>query len=613
MSDVLRITGLATGIDTDQMIKDLMKVENIKVDKAKQERQYLVWQRDAYREISNLLRGFKDEYFDVLKPETNFMSSSMFKAYEATAKVNGIVTSAVTVEATSSALLGTHKLEQITQLATKDTWTSSDKVSSGLTGAAVNLAGLNNGDTFDLTLDGVKKTITLEKDYGSLTVTQLKDDLQVLIDNAFGAGNITVIENGGTLTFEADGHTLVISDTNTGDTTVSDLGFTSGDKNIFDLNKTLDSNVEFTINGITFSFDTSYTYADIINEVNSSDANVTLSYSSLTDKFTLQANQEGAVNNISLSDVTGNLLTGTFKLINTSQGQDAIFKLDGVTTTRSSNTFTIDGVTYTLNSTYTDVNPIDITISSNPDDLIEKIKGFVEKYNEVISTINGKLSEKKYYDYKPLTDAQKDEMTEKEIELWEEKAKSGILRSDSILEGIVNDMRTALYDSVEGVGISLYDIGITTSSNYKDRGKLVINEEKLRQALEDRPQDVMNLFAKESDIDYSDTSNRAQRYNEEGLAHRLYDILQDNIRTTRDSNGRKGLLLEKAGIENDVTEYNNVLNEKISDYDEMINELLDELADKENYYYTMFARMERAIQQMNNQSAWLMGQLGGGM
>ena len=52
------------------------------------------------------------------------------------------------------------------------------------------------------------------------------------------------------------------------------------------------------------------------------------------------------------------------------------------------------------------------------------IKSFVEKYNEFVDKTQTLLTEKKYRDFPPLTDAQREDLTDKEIELWEEKAKA---------------------------------------------------------------------------------------------------------------------------------------------------------------------------------------------
>lgn len=821
MSDMLRITGLATGLDTESMISKLMQAETIRVDKVKQQRQYVEWKRDYYREISNLLRGFKDDYFNFLNPSTNFRSSSTFSAYETTSSD----TSVVEVTAGGSANSGTYDVV-VNTLASTAVKTSSSQVSGGFTGMtgtnAVDMSKMKQGKEFTITLDGVTKTITLDQDYSGFTESNFATSLQGLIDNEFGSGKITVSESVGNLTFSPalTSSTLSIGDST--NTYLSTLGFSNGQDNTIisgvitdftggnfkisidggatvDINVvgaadrtnlvaninaslsaagvdttvkaiedpdssdkikflTLDTSKEveftsgdtddmlakvgissgakvtvmdgtinystddigkdfyitingtqhhidleydytsdgfiapngrtlqeeiqtqldsggatgvtvnitggkisfsnpngdeikiesgdaglrdelgftstqtssrislsstmedadlatkfdfsggdlaFTINGVSFTASKTDKLSDIINEINTSSAGVKITYSSLEDKFTMESNNTGATSVINNSDDTGNFFAAlNIDTVSEVRGVNATATIDGINIERTTNDFSIDGVEYKLKSTGTST----VAIEANPDDVIKKIKSFVEKYNEVISTINNRTSEKRDYDYDPLTEDQKKEMSEDEIELWEEKAKSGILRSDSTLESITSSMRQALYDSVEGVGISLYDIGIKTSSYYQDKGKLVIDEEKLKTALKENLNEVVQLFTKDSDIEYDDSANRSQRYNEEGLAERLYDILEDNIRTTRNEFGRKGILLEKAGIENDISEFNNTLNTQIQNYDNTIDELLDDLADKETYYYNMFARMESAISQMNSQMSWLMSQ-----
>jgi flagellar hook-associated protein 2 len=127
----------------------------------------------------------------------------------------------------------------------------------------------------------------------------------------------------------------------------------------------------------------------------------------------------------------------------------------------------------------------------------------------------------------------------------------------------------------------------------------------------------MNLFVKES-TSYSSYSRnltsdqRKTRYGEEGLAFRLSDIIEDNISTFRDSSGRKGILLETAGITGDMSEFSNTIYDQIKDYNTKISDLSRLLSDKETKYYEKFARLERAISQMNSQSSWLSSQLGQG-
>ena len=84
------------------------------------------------------------------------------------------------------------------------------------------------------------------------------------------------------------------------------------------------------------------------------------------------------------------------------------------------------------------------------DAVVDKIKEFVNMYNELVDELNSALREEVYRDFPPLTDEQRAELSDKEIEMWEEKAKSGLLRSDSIVSGILSEMRLALAAAVQG-------------------------------------------------------------------------------------------------------------------------------------------------------------------
>lgn len=824
LNSKLRLTGLSSGLDTDSIVQQMLRIERMKVDKVMQAKQLLEWKRDDYRSVTSLLRGFKDEYFDVLRPGTNFRSPSAFAAFKTTSSDINVLTATAGVGATP----GTYQVSvSALAAAAKKTGTSGvSKGYSGLTGASpADMSKMKQGKEFTLTLDGVTKVITLDRDYSGYTATDFAAALDGLVDSAFGTGKINVTESGGTLTFtpavtsstlsigdstntylstlgfsngqsniiasasisdfsggnfkvsidsgaavnvsvaSASGRDTLVTNVNNAlsaaglDTTLKAIAdpdnadrimfvtldttkkaaFTSGDTddmlakigissgsainplkgaidyNVSDIgkdfyitvngiqhhidlvydytsdtstdpngktlvqviqeqldsggatgvtvnisggaisfsnpsghrikvekgddglrdelgfssthssnrinpNETLekidlataftfdaDGNLSFTINGVSFTANKTETLNDVIDRINSSSAGVNMRYDSLNDRFILESKATGTSAVINNTDSTGNFFTALkVDTATEARGTNASLTIDGTQVERSTNKFTIDGIAYDIKGTGTAT----VTISANPDELVEKIKGFVAKYNEIIGKINEELSEERFRDYKPLTEEQKKEMTEKDIELWEEKAKSGLLKSDPILQKIADSMRRALYDSVSGVGLTLYSIGITTSTIYQDKGKLVIDETKLRQAIEGDPGKVTELFTKESQYSYDDSANRTNRYNEEGLAQRLYDIIQDNIRTTRDNAGKKGALLEKAGIAGDITEFDNLLTGEIESKDNLIGTLLDKLYEKEDYYYAKFAAMERVLSQMNSQSAWLSQQFG---
>jgi flagellar hook-associated protein 2 len=497
--------------------------------------------------------------------------------------------------------------------------------------SAIDLSGDEKGQTFIVNVNGEDKIIEIDQDYSDL------DALAAYIEGQLGGTvNVSKDPNANRLIFSTTGEDM-LSFKKGPDDGLEKLGFSAQDNrsNKVSLTAKLDSikdafkfdlniadpgaNVVFTINGETIDVGKTYANAtlnDVMDAINKSNAGVKISYDSLRDRFVMESKTLGATSSIEITDTDPangllramGLVDGTY-----TEGKDAEFSLDGVTgMKRSSNEFTIDGVTYTLKGISTE--PVTVEVESDIDAVVEKIKGFVSKYNEVLDKINGLLTEKRYRDYLPLTDAQKDEMKDKDIEKWEEKAKSGLLRSDSILQDIVSSMRAALYEKVEGTSLSLFDIGITTGA-YTDKGKLTIDETKLRAALTDNFEEVVRLFTNKSQYSYTealgDSEKRKIRYSQSGLAQRLSDILQDNIRTTRDSKGQKGRLLEKAGISGDLTEFKNLITNEINAKDSLIDTLIEKLYKKEEYYYSKFTAMEKMLSRMQSQSAWFIQQMGG--
>lgn len=610
---VTRITGTYSGFDTDKIISDLMKVERLKVDKVFKQKELLEWKRDSYREISSSLMAFSAEFFDILKPATNFRSSSAFAKFN----IQSSNSSAVTATAGASAIKKTHSIT-VSALASAAKITGKSNITGSVKGSSA-VSGLSlSGKNISVTLDGVTKKIELGN-YAN--IGELEAGLEQKLTEAFGSGKFDVVTTDGKIEISSllNGSIFYLS----GDGLAS-LGFAAGDNtsNRLSLTASLDSiknnfsnplvisdpneNVTITINGKTIDVGKTYekaTINDVMNAINSSDAGVKMTYDSLNNQFTLQSKTEGAASTITIDSSNGllqalGIASGTY-----TQGTDAEFTLDGVTgMKRSSNNFSIDGVYYSLKETTT--TAVSISVEPNIDDVVNNIKSFVEKYNSLLDLINGKLYEKYDRDYLPLTDDEKEAMTDKEVEKWEAKAKTGLLANDSILSSIVTSMRTALYEKVEGVSISLYDIGIASSS-YTDKGKLKIDETKLRNALENNFDQVVKLFTNESQYTYSesldDSAKRSERYKVSGVAQRLYDIIQDNVRTTRNSNGKKGTLLEKAGYTNDTTEYTNLLYEEIKSKEKLISTLEETLLAKENAYYLKFSKMEKMLGQMQSQ------------
>jgi flagellar hook-associated protein 2 len=319
-----------------------------------------------------------------------------------------------------------------------------------------------------------------------------------------------------------------------------------------------------------------------------------MAYSSLTDGFTLTADDSGEGNEISIADTSGNLMAAMGLTSGTStDGQNAILTVNNVAIVRSSNEFTIDGVKITLEEDVDAADPITdpitIKLSSDTTELKDKIKSFVEDYNTMIDLINGLTKEDKNSDYAPLTDDQKEEMSDSEIEKWEAKAKSGILRGDSLLRGIASNMQSLMYRSAVSGGLSLYNLGIQ-SAGYAENGKLEIDEEKLDQVLASDIQGVKELFTTETT----------------GIANALDSII-DSAAKTSGARGSRGSLIEKAGYESTTSSTQNSIYDSMQDVNEYIAKLKDQLEDEESRYWSKFTALETALQQLNVQGSMISG------
>ncbi len=347
----------------------------------------------------------------------------------------------------------------------------------------------------------------------------------------------------------------------------------------------------------TIAVDSSKSIYELVSSINQSGANVTASYDTTLDRFFLYTTDTGAASGIDFSgsDAAGlNFLSDNLKInTTTAAGKDAKFQLDGIELSKSTNNFTVSGINYSLKSVGgTAENPIQIMASPDIDKTVANVKSFVESYNALLAKVNGELDEDRYSDYAPLTDDQKTDMSEDDIKTWTEKAKSGLLRHDSILESMVDGIRSNFANPVSGIAGSYTtasSIGITTGS-YTEGGKLYLDETKLRTALAADPDAVNKIFG-------TSGTNSSQQ----GIAVRMYDTLK----------GAMDNIVSKAGITASISgDTKSSLAKQIKDYTTQMSDLSDRLADIEDRYYTQFDAMETALEKLQSQSSWLSQQLG---
>lgn len=268
-------------------------------------------------------------------------------------------------------------------------------------------------------------------------------------------------------------------------------------------------------------------------------------------------------------------------------GQNAKITVDGITMERNTNTFELDGITMELTGTTGAGDPpISLTTSRDTDKIIDSLKSFVEDYNTLIEELNSYVAEEATYKkYAPLTDAQKKEMSDREIELWEEKSKKGLLHNDSNVSSFLSDMRMVLYSSVEDAGLALYDIGIETSDSWRDNGKLIIDEETLKSMVATNADNIRKLFTDK----------------EQGVAVKLQEAIKEAANV---SSGSPGSMVRYAGTK-DVLITSNTIYDEMKRISETLSKLNTKYELERTRYWKQFNAMEQAISNMNSQSSWL--------
>jgi len=378
--------------------------------------------------------------------------------------------------------------------------------------------------------------------------------------------------------------------------TLSDLGFKPEADGTYKLN----------INGTEISLDKKSTISSMMSAVNKSAAGVTMTYSSLTNSFTLESKEFGGAGKVEVGDTSLGRSLGLVDdngTVGASEGQNAIFEINGQEVYLNDNTYTLDGNTFTFNDNMTIGETYTVNIAKDSTTVKDALKKFVESYNKLIDDVYGYIGKSPAKDddgntYEPLTDAEKEEMSEDEITKWEEKAKQGVLYNDSTVSTVMSQMRSALYTSVtldDGSKFGIYNLGIKTSSEWSEHGKLQIDENAFDKAFENNEDAIIKLFTD------SDT----------GMMKKLNSVIDGAVKSSGAANTR-GTLVRKAGkADSSVTTDSTIYKEMVKMQDRL-KELQDRYDTKEEYWWKVFTNMETAMADLNSQTSYISSYLGTG-
>lgn len=384
---------------------------------------------------------------------------------------------------------------------------------------------------------------------------------------------------------------------------LSDLGVTSSTIDI----KAIQDNGFLATEATKINITADMTIDQFIKEVNTSDAGVTAIFEN--GRFSFTAKHTGDVKGGAEIELVGadalgfapqDYEDGNARKID---GQNAIFTVNGISTERTTNTFSISGYNITLKEKFDQGPAVSITATNNVDEMVDKVKDFVKTYNEFIKDLKDQTNETKYRDYPPLTDEQRKDLSESEVKLWDEKAKSGLLSRDSILRDNLSHMRSLLYQSnpaVEDTNYNtLFKIGITTTQNYNDGGMIEIDEDKLRQALTENPDAVEQLLTSTGDKEGTVTKVNPDT----GLEETVTTDTRGFVKKLRDSlEGFKNAIEKKAGRANMADEQYSI-GRDLKEKTERMENLKRRLEMVEQTYWKQFTAMEQAMNKANEQSS----------
>lgn len=282
-------------------------------------------------------------------------------------------------------------------------------------------------------------------------------------------------------------------------------------------------------------------------------------------------------------------------------GCDSEIYLNGIKYTGSSNSYSINGLNITAqvvtdtDGKASDANAISITTSTDTQGIYDKIKDFLSQYNSLINEITSLYNADSAKGYEPLTDDEKDAMSDTEVEKWEQKIKDSLLRRDDNLESLMSTMTSAMSGAVEINGKKMYlsNFGIKTlgylnapknqQNAYhidgdEDDANSSGNADKLMTAITNEPDTVINFM--------------------QGLAENLYDSIHKKM--------------QSSSLSSIYTVYNDKeMASEYSDYTSIIKKWEEKLQDKEDYYYKKFSSMETALSKLNSQTSSLSGLFGG--
>lgn len=568
----MRVSGINSGLDTDSIVQELVSAYNTKTEKYQKEQTKLSWKQEIWK-------GLNTKVYSLYNNVGKLRFSSAYN----TKKTTSSDTTKATVTASSSAVNGTQKLHVLAtaqsgyltggKLSLREEVTDTDgttklKDVKGTVKAETKLSEIGfTGDEASLNINttdeegnAVTKTVSLTKD------STIQDVVNALKDNGLNAS------------FDANNGRIFVSSKSTGK--AADFSLVSAttkfvEKKDADGNVIKDSNGKPTMESVALSAEE-------------------------------QAASKKLIGLLGLDTDSSNAYGDKAAKIN---GRDAVIVLNGVKYTNTTNDFAINGLNISVNGVTDDVadpdsdaylsglndsTAVSINTTTDSQGIYDTVKDFLTEYNNIINEITKLYNADSAGSYEPLTDDEKDKMSDTEIEKWETKIKDSLLRRDNSLSSVMNAMMTSMSQSIEinGKSYSLSSFGIQTlgflNAAENEQNAYHINgdeddentsgkEDKLMAAITSDPDTVIEFMKQ--------------------LTTNLYKSIDDQMQSND--------LRSRYKIYNDKE-----MDKQYTNLTKTIKEWESKVSDKEDYYYKQFSNMETALAKLQSQTSSISSMLG---
>ena len=655
----MRMSGLISGLDTDSLISSLVSAKRLKVTKATGEQTKLSWKQDIWKDLNKDLVGLRNtvlnmRYSSAWQKKTTSVShpnkASVITGSDAVDAVqslkidqlakSGYLTGGVVKAVDSEGKTTGEKLTALSKMSDLG-YADGDTTINISTGGTTKSVTFNSESTISDVLSAIKaqglNASFDEKNqrfFISAKSTGTESDFSITASDANGAKLLDALQIS---TYDSTAKANLQSFTSYTPEDVAAEALSRA-KDAAESYKTLYNNMisaQKKVEDIQKEIDeldpSTEDYSEKLEALNSSLSAAQEAYTNAQDKVTeaqsnavydysnIQYGDDGKISSIDdvsaktdlvnavesefearsqyaqtqLAALKAGTLTGKATKIT---GQDAQITLNGATFNSSSNVFNINGLTITALSETADDEEITLTTEADTSGIYDMVKNFLKTYNNIVNQMDKLYNAESSSKYTPLTDEEKEALSESEVEKYEKKIKDGLLKGDSTISSITSALTSIMSSGVEigGKKVYLSDFGINTQSYFEAEANTVHsyhldgdsddtvssgNADKLKGLIASDPDFVSEFFSKLSQSLYSKMDSLSSRV----AGKRTY-----------------GSFFEDQTLKSDYTDYKS----KIDELEKAANEYEDRL-------YSKFSKMEAALAKLQSKTSAISGLFGG--